>query len=172
LLSAAGSDSLLTLTSAAAEGLEVFGSRLLLGMPEVVQSISLPPTAGSPVIAVAASASFFEFVPCGTDACWVDTYGTITRMTPSGDLTTTVVPIDAPYQLLEVVSDGASFYRLMVDNLQTRRLERIALDGASAPFVVSTSAIWSIAMDDDCVYWSTEQGIFSVAKTAQGPFSQ
>jgi hypothetical protein len=30
----------------------------------------------------------------------------------------------------------------------------------------------SVAVDDECVYWSNTEGIFRVAKTAVGPFAQ
>jgi hypothetical protein len=165
--------------------LEVFGDQLLLSTGMGVESISLPPTTPGPLTAVSTDADFYGFVPCQIDACWVDGDGTITTMTPSGDLTRTPVPLEGSYFLVQVVSDGTSFYRLVAQNVgvvqgttQTNwRLERIASDGGSSPFVVGTFVVGtnntpSIAVDDDCLYWSGDQGIFSVSKAAQGPFSQ
>jgi hypothetical protein len=48
-------------------------------------------------------------------------------------------------------------------------LVRIPAAGDSPVVLVKGNAT-SVAVDDQCVYWSGPPGIFSLAKTAQGPF--
>jgi hypothetical protein len=36
----------------------------------------------------------------------------------------------------------------------------------------ANNASASFTVDDECVYWSNDQGIFNLAKQAAGPFSQ
>ncbi len=50
-------------------------------------------------------------------------------------------------------------------------LVRIPAAGGS-PTVLVNGNVTAVAVDDQCVYWAGPSGIFSLAKTAQGPFDQ
>jgi hypothetical protein len=62
----------------------------------------------------------------------------------------------------------------MVRTPRASSLERIAADGSCPVVLVNMPASQgpSVAVDDECVYWSNPEGIFSLAKTAPGPFDQ
>jgi hypothetical protein len=53
-------------------------------------------------------------------------------------------------------------------------LGRMALDGSGSTILATMPASGggSVAVDDACVYWGNALGIFSLAKSAAGPFAQ
>jgi hypothetical protein len=77
-----------------------------------------------------------------------------------------------------VVSDGTNFYWTSGD--VGGALYRVPLTGGSPTVVVSLAVVGNVAVDDECVYWSDTvvsdsfpgAGIYSLSKTAKGPFSQ
>lgn len=75
---------------------------------------------------------------------------------------------------LVVAFDGADFYIVGGESGTTERLGRMATDGSSSVILATMPAGGggSVAVDDECVYWSNALGIFSLAKTAEGPFAQ
>ena len=89
-------------------------------------------------------------------------------------MTAAVAP-SAPFATIGgFVVDGDTFFVVaastsgnMPDTIASMRA------GGGAPVVlVKTRDAGGIAVDDECVYWSNVDGIFSVAKTARGPFDQ
>ena len=55
-----------------------------------------------------------------------------------------------------------------------QHLGRMNADGSNFTVLatMSANASGSVAVDDECIYWSNASGIFSVAKAATGPFTQ
>ena len=72
--------------------------------------------------------------------------------------------------------DGTSFFMLGQESIdggpQADVLIRVtAADGAATTLGTMPSTA-DVAVDDECVYWSNTQGVFSLSKTATGFFSQ
>jgi hypothetical protein len=70
-----------------------------------------------------------------------------------------------------LVLDGTSFYATVSDYPGPPSIVRIPAAGGS-PVVLVKGDVGAVAVDDQCVYWAGSSGIFSLAKTAQGPFDQ
>jgi hypothetical protein len=166
-----------TLSSDAPNELAVFGQRLIYLLPQgAVDSIPLPPAANSPVTTLGTGASGpADLMPCGTDACWLgEGADAIMRIAPTGGaISVILLPADLA-RPLSVAFDGADFYIVGGEFGTTERLGRMATDGSSSVILATMPAGGggSVAVDDQCVYWSNALGIFSLAKTAEGPFAQ
>lgn len=72
-------------------------------------------------------------------------------------------------QRAERHADGTSFYATIRDDSGGPSIVRIPAAGGS-PVVLVHGDGGAIAVDDQCLYWAGSAGIFSVAKTAEGPF--
>jgi hypothetical protein len=73
-----------------------------------------------------------------------------------------------------IAFDGADFYVVGGDSGTTERLGRMSADGSSFAILATmpSTVRGSVAVDDECIYWSNARGIYSLAKTAEGPFVQ
>ena len=168
---------ILTLTSGIVNSIGVFGQRLLFFLPQgAVESVDLPPVSNSPVTTLGTGpAGPTDVMPCGTDACWLgEEADAMMRMAPMGG-PIAVMPLPAALaRPLNVAFDGSDFYIMGGESGTTERLGRMAADGSSFAILATMSSTGggSVAVDDECVYWSNALGIFSLAKTAEGPFVQ
>ena len=166
-----------TLASSLSAAIGVFGQRLLFFLPQGdVDSVPLPPESNSPVTTLGTSAAGpTDIMPCGTDACWLgEGAAAMMRIAPTGGAIAVMPLPSALARPLNVAFDGADFYIIGGDSGTTERLGRMAADGSSFAILVTMSSTGggSVAVDDECVYWSNAFGIFSLAKTAEGPFAQ
>ena len=67
----------------------------------------------------------------------------------------------------DLAFDGTNFYA----SVSGYGIVRIPAAGGTPAVLVKGEG--AVAVDDECVYWTdSTAGIFSVAKTAQGPFNQ
>jgi hypothetical protein len=113
-----------------------------------------------------------DIIHCGNDACWRS--GTdLERMDPVAGGPTVIATVSGG--IGDLAFDGTNFYATTVGASvlwsPPPGLVRIPAAGGS-PVVLVNGSVTSVTVDDQCVYWSGPSGIFSVAKTAQGPFNQ
>jgi hypothetical protein len=154
-----------------------FGPRLIFILPQgQVQSVPLPPMPDSPVATLGKCAPGSEdLMACGSSACWLAGTDTIQRIDPLGGAPTTVATLTgAVADAYDIAFDGSNFYAIGTDSAGTENLERIPSDGG-CPVVLARMPYGdrpAVSVDDECVYWSNPEGIFSVATTADGPFDQ
>ncbi|MGD0837729.1 MAG: hypothetical protein ABSB49_13890 [Polyangia bacterium] len=167
-----------TLASSLSTAIGVFGPRLLFFLPQGdVDSVPLPPESNSPVTTLGTGgAGPVDVIPCGTDACWLSEGAeALMRIDPAGG-PIAVMPLPSAMAAgpLNVAFDGADFYIIGGESGTTEGLWRMAGDGSSFAILATMSSTGggSVAVDDQCVYWSNSLGIFSLAKTAEGPFAQ
>ncbi len=158
------------------DGIGVFGQSLIFTLPQGgIESVPLPPQADSPASMLGTTgAAPVDLSSCGPNACWLDegnnsleqmsgSGGTIARIALTGPLATAYT----------FAFDGTNFYVLGADS-SDESLARIPSDGGCPVILVDmpVSGGWGVAVDDECVYWTNSEGIFSLAKTAVGPFHQ
>jgi hypothetical protein len=166
-----------TLASGLSGAIGVFGQRLLFFLPQGdVDSVFLPPESNSPVTTLGTSAAGpADVMPCGADACWLgEGAEALMRIDPAGG-PIAVMPLPSDLASpLNVVFDGVDFYIIDGRSGTTERLGRMAADGSASVILATMPAGGggSVAVDDECVYWSNAFGIYSLAKTAEGPFAQ
>ena len=159
------------------DGLTVLGQQLIVALSQGgIESVPLPPRPNSPVTMLAdcgraAWAGYKGFFACGSNACWLDDDGTLNEISPSGNVATKIPaqtgPLGSPF---DVAFDGTSFFMM-----GSRGLVRFPADGGDPVILVNTpntASSAAVAVDDECVYWSNPQGIFSLAKVAQGSILQ
>ena len=177
LASGSTSPAPVTLASSLSAAIGVFGQRLLFFLPQGdVDSVSLPPESNCPVTTLGTSAAGpADVMPCGSDACWLgEGAEALMRIDPAGG-PIAVMPL--PSDLASpsnVVFDGVDFYIIDGEFGTTERLGRMSADGSASVILATMPAGGggSVAVDDECIYWSNALGIFSLAKTAEGPFAQ
>jgi hypothetical protein len=144
-----------------------------------VESIPLPPGAAGMVTTLATGLppGAEALMSCGSNACWLAGDSALEELSPTGGPTTTIATLTgALASVLNVVFDGTSFFVVGDTDYPatTDNIEIIPGNGGSPVVVVSTPSLGAgaIAVDDECVYWSSAKGIFSLAKTARGQSSQ
>jgi hypothetical protein len=100
------------------------------------------------------------------DALW--------QMNPVSGAPTTLATLTGAFEIAwNVTFDGSNFYLAgLGSNSTTVSLGRVSADGSGPVVLVTMPNGGQHAVDDECVYWTTSVGIFSIAKTAQGPFHQ
>lgn len=167
-----------------ANDIAIFGSRLLLTFPQGgVRTIALPMKAGAPVTTVATGlpAGPVDLMSCGTDACWLaEEANAIMKISPNGGAATALPLTGALAFASNVVFDGTKFFAAGAAEFDatTFNIATIPADGGDPVVLVRTPSLGAgrgagpIAVDDQCLYWATAQGIFSLDKTASGPFEQ
>jgi len=173
-----GAASALTLTTEQPNVIGAFGQRLIFIVPQgAVASLPLPPRANSTLTMLGTSAAgATEIMPCGSDACWLGDTNTLQKINPAGGAPISIATLTGAIEVaLGVAFDGTSFYAIGINASGSEdSLERIPADG-SCPAVIVHMPFndgGDVAVDDECVYWLNSEGIFSLAKTAQGPFNQ
>ncbi len=107
-------------------------------------------------------------VSCGTSVCWVDggnlqsLEGTLVAVAPGG-----ASPLVTAARLFHphgVLTDGTHLFVSAEGDGYT--LSRVAMDGSTLDAIAQSPGLSSIAIDDDCVYWSALDGLYSLRKDA------
>ena len=166
----------ISLTTEAPNDVLPLGGHLVMTFAQgAVKSVPLPPASGDVVtLAVGLPPGPSNLAPCGTSACWL-AGSTIEQINPARGPATAAVAGAAPFSGIRgFVVDGDTFFVVAAstsDNMPDT-IASIPAAGGDAVVLVKTRDAGSIAVDDECVYWSNADGIFSVAKTARGPFDQ
>jgi hypothetical protein len=185
LTSTAGSAPLITLTKlnptttgATLAGIGLFGDKLIFGLSDgEIESVPLPARPDSEVTMLGNGPGGDLFImPCDATSCWVGWQpSTLERIDPSGRVLSALAPNFSPWG--RVVFDGTSFFFGGNQPSTDGRtgpgfLIRVAVaDGAGAT-LATMPWVGDVAVDDECVYWSTDEGLFSLSKTAAGTFAQ
>jgi hypothetical protein len=153
-----------------------FGSKLLFIYPQgETDTVALPSQPASQVTSLGTTnPGPTDLMACGVEACWLS--GTqINGVDPAGGSIHVVVDFTGALRgAFDAVFDGRSFYGIGTVSNTSNGLVRVGTDG-TCPELIATmpsEAGGSVAVDDECVYWANAEGIFSVAKTAMGPFAQ
>lgn len=172
-----GSPAMVTLTTDVPDGLGVFAQQLIVALPQGgVESVPLPPQANSPVTMLGTAGSApQDLFPCGSDECWfTEAPNALWKIDLVVGQPTTIATLTGPLAAVRgVVFDATNFYVIGYDSaFKTASLGRVPADGGCPVFLVTMPPWGSVAVDDECVYWANSQGIFNLAKTAQGPFAQ
>jgi len=153
-----------------------FGSKLLFIYPQgETDTVALPPQPASQVTSLGTTTPGpTDLMACGAEACWLSG-AQINGVDPNGGSIHVVVDFTGALQgAFDAVFDGTSFYAIGTVSNTSNGLVRMGTDG-TCPELIATmpsESGGSVAVDDECVYWANTEGIFSVAKTAVGPFAQ
>ncbi|MGO9834728.1 MAG: hypothetical protein ACLP1X_10960 [Polyangiaceae bacterium] len=134
---------------------------------------NIPIDGGSPTTIATGRPNAAFPLACGADICWwtgaapsdmgPPGQGAVARLAPDGGLTT--LP-NAPSIPTSFLFDGTDFFEtVLCEGCGGGPLLRIPASGA--PIVMMANGAYA-AVDDTCVYYSTQSGIFSVVKTYGG----
>jgi hypothetical protein len=105
-------------------------------------------------------------VSCGTTVCWVDggnlqsSAGSLVAVAPGG--ASPLVTDARLYHPHGVVADAAHLFVAA----EGAGVSRVAIDGSALATLAVSAGASSIALDDDCVYWSALDGLWSLRKDA------
>jgi hypothetical protein len=158
------------------DAIGVFGQTLVFTLPQgQIESVPLPPLANAPVTMLAnTGAAAVDLASCGSNACWLDlTDNALELMSPLGGPISRLALIGSLALGYHFAFDGVDFYVIGGD-LTMDTLAKVPRDGSCPNDLVHMPPAYSraVAVDDECVYWSSTAGIFSLAKSAEGPFRQ
>jgi hypothetical protein len=97
-------------------------------------------------------------------------------MPPSGGKLRTLVPFTGPFaNAYAFVFDGTDFYIMGTDaSSSTQSIVRVPAGGGCATLIATmpVSEGKALAVDDECIYWSNADGLFSLGKSIFEPFRQ
>ena len=167
----------ITVRSPGANGIQVSGGRLVMAIRGGdVESVALPYKGEAPQLLQAGSFASQDLDLCGSRICWVDEgTNSIDRVDPSAGPVMPVVMMPPWFgEAASVAFDGNSFYVLSYGD--SNGDNRIARFSAAAVGQGATIARprggGAFAVDDECLYWTTVDGIYSLAKTVPGIVGQ
>ncbi|HXJ19052.1 MAG TPA: hypothetical protein VMT03_02380 [Polyangia bacterium] len=179
---AAGSDAFILITkdippNQSPEGLGLFGNQLIFGLTQGgIESVPLPPRTNSPVTTLGAgSDGGLAVLPCGPSSCWVGWGGVgLEEIDSTGNVLSTLSTGSLRWGA--VASDGTTFYlvgngALLYGDLVPGFLARVAPSNGAVTTVGSMEEALDVAVDDECVYWASESGVFSLSKSATQTFA-
>jgi hypothetical protein len=169
-------------TSSTANGtLAIVGSSAILGCCSVPlvgstagQVLSVP-VDGGPLATLASGQPNAAFpLACGRDICWwtgpntggvagTNGPGTVARLQPGGGFTS--LP-NAPSPAWGLLFDGTDFFETVGCDVCSGTVVRIPASGGAPVGLVEGLGE---ALDDECLYYSNPDGIFSVAKSYVPP---
>jgi len=154
-----------------------FGGELLIAYAQgAVESVPLPPRANSPVTSRGSCPPGpTDLMRCGANACWLAGTNTLEELGPSDSAPRAITLTGRASDAFDVAFDSTDAYVIGTDVESAGDfLERVPLDGSPPVLLASTpsSSSRAVAVDDACVYWSSSQGILSLAKTSDGFFAQ
>jgi hypothetical protein len=114
-----------------------------------------------------------DLVACGESVCWFgEGANALDRMDPSGTVTT--VATLGGSGPTGFVFDGDSFFIMSyASNMSgVNTLSRIPASGGPTTVVGTLHGGGAFAVDDECLYWASADGIYSRAKSATTSFAQ
>jgi hypothetical protein len=157
--------------------LAVQGQRLIMLYPQgdaKTLPIPLSASAQPELIHAGLPTGPVNLVPCGESVCWFGEDGSaLERMNPVSGTVTTVATLDGSGPT-SFVFDGDNFFVMSyASNVsEVNTLSRMPASGGPATIVGTFHGGGAFALDDECLYWSSGDGIYSRAKTAGTPFAQ
>ena len=119
-------------------------------------------------------------LPCGSDTCWLDNGSqgpqidagvppSLERL-GSGGTPSTIVQTGILAYPHGLSFDGSHFFT--TNGFGIGILNRTPTDGGTPLSIVEMPGAGGVTTDDECVYWSNFLGIYSLSKSADGPFIQ
>jgi hypothetical protein len=154
-----------TLTDRRPYSIMVSGQTLYLADNGPGGGISSVPIDGGPVTVLADEPNgAIHPVICGDSLCWVGgpaMDASLKRRTPDGSIRVVVSGLRQPHA---VVFDGTSFFVSGAGG--GLFLYRIPASGGDAEVIHGSGGLSSLALDDECLYWSAAAGIFTWARSA------
>lgn len=145
----------------------VAGSTLYLAGLGDQGSLSSVPIHGGPVTVLAAE-NALQPVMCGETVCWLNGPALdmrLRQLIPEGSPTTLATGLREPHDL---VFDGRHFFVTISIVLG---LYRIPAAGGQAVPIQAGGLMTSLALDDECLYWSEANGIYTwgLSAASQAP---
>ena len=144
-----------------------------------IESVQLPPQANGPATTLGAGhEGGIWVIPSGPTSLWLAWEGyDLEEIRPAGRC-----PLDAFDRLLalgrpgirrDVVlrrwrrRPGASLLEILIPGF----LARVAVSDGTITMLGSMEGALDVAVDDECVYWTSASGLYSLSKTATQPFA-
>jgi hypothetical protein len=163
------------------EGLGLFGNQLIFGWSNGgIESVPLPPQANAPVTTLNAGHDESLYVTlCGSTSCWLgwEDYG-FEKIDSTGKSLATLSIDSLPwlYHWEYAAFDGTSFFLagngpLRYVNLRAGFLARVAASDGTVTMLGGMEFAQDVAVDDECVYWASASGLFSLSKTTTQTFT-
>lgn len=155
------------LTSSRADSLGVIGNKLYL--TEVPQGAlsSLPLGGGALTVLAAGETGALYPIACGPDLCWMNEKSfmdaALERLAPGG-APVVVAESGALAEFYALVFDGQNFF--VTAGAGGASVSRIPWTGGTVDFVWGDMGTTGLALDENCLYWSSSRGIFSLALSA------
>jgi len=125
-------------------------------------SVYSVPTDGGEPVTVSAASGGRSLIACGAGICWLGgpaLMGTLMQSLPPN---LPVALTSGLRQAHDVVFDGEAYFVAGGFGV----ISRVPADGGSASVVYSESLLTHVALEGECLYWSSETTISSVALTA------
>lgn len=146
------------------------------GLDAHLESVEIPYQGGTPqVLQTGLSVASQDLVTCGSRVCWADEgTNSIQQVDPSAGPAMTAVKMPAWFgQAASVAFDGTSFYvGSDGDSNGDSRIARFPATSGQGFTVASPRGGGAFAVDDECLYWTTDDGIYSLAKSVPGIVAQ
>jgi hypothetical protein len=168
----------ITVRSPGANGIQVSSGRLVMAIQGGdVESVALPYTGEAPqLLQTGLSVAPQDLVTCGGRVCWADEgTNSIDQVDPSAGPVMPAVKMPPWFgQAASVAFDGTSFYvGSYGDSDGNSRIVRFpAASVGQGATVASPRGGGAFAVDDECLYWTTADGIYSLAKSVPGIVGQ
>jgi hypothetical protein len=125
---------------------------------------SVPAAGGTPTPIASSQLGPLYPVSCGTDVCWIDAGDLMTKTGTLVRASGAIVESENLFHPHGMVADDASVFAIAEGNGST--LSRISLATGQLDVLAHTIGAGDIAIDDDCIYYSAFNGIFSLRKDA------
>jgi hypothetical protein len=152
----------------------IYGQNLLLFLSGGVQSLPLGASAAESATTLATGLpnGGLAAAACGGEICWLnEPYSVLMEIDPASGATRQIANLSNVLgSTNNMVSDGtALFIEGGFDPSGARTIVRMSNDGAPPlPVVTLADGGGTLAVDDECVYFSSPTGISSLAKTTLG----
>jgi hypothetical protein len=160
------------------DGLGLFGNQLIFGLSQGgLESVPLPPQANSPVTPLGAGhEAGMVVLPAGPTSRWLGWYGyDLEQIDPQGNVISTLPTASLRWN--DLAFDGTSFFAvgnnpgLLYGNLVAGFLARIDVSTGTITTLGTMEDAVDVAVDDECVYWTSASGLYSLSKTATQTFA-
>ena len=159
------------------DGLGLFGNQLIFGLSQGgIESVPLPPQANSPVTTLGTGhEGGMVVIPSGPTSRWLGWYGyDLQQIDPQGHVLSTLSTGSLRWE--DLAFDGTSFFAvgnspgLLYGDLVAGFLARISVSDGTITTLGTMEEAVDVAVDDECVYWTSASGLYSLSKTATHTF--
>ena len=178
----AAPSSVVTVRSPGANGIQVSGGRLVMAVQDAdlrgIESVALPYRGEAPhVLQTDLSVVPQDLVQCGSRVCWAaEDTNSIVQVSPEVGPVSKVVTMPPGFgAIASLVFDGTSFFVSSINDTNDGigQIARVPAAALGQPETIETPGDGgAFGVDDECVYWTTADGIYSVAKTVSAPVGQ